>query len=149
MVRRETLSVNSQRSIVKVCQAPVIYTRGYDDGTMLSLYYYIRTLYRTFHSLSPEVNLFTIGLDWNTHNYDPAGKIENVLNKVWTEIISEDDKAQKEGASVPFYEGPDMPVVVPINLRCNDYMDVRQLTDDVIIAVKGMVYNVPTENNAI
>ncbi len=123
-------------SITKIAKAPVTFTRGYDDGAMLSLYYYVLNLFRTFHSLCPTLDLLSIAFMWNTQNTDPTGKIENVINSAWQEIADADKEAYEKGLPSPFYALPESPVIMPVNLRCNDYMDVDRLVNDVLEAVR-------------
>ncbi len=111
---------------------PVQYIRGYDNGSLISLYYFMSGLLRTFHSLSPKADLHQVALSWNRENKDPFGYIEKVIEKVWSEIADADRNAEEHGQPAPVYAVPESPVVIPSNLRHNDYMDVVRLIDDVI-----------------
>lgn len=133
--------------ISNICKQPVTYRRGYDTGSMNSLEFFVKELFQVFHSIEPSVNLLDTGLRWNTLNCDPLLYIEGVIYKVWDDIMRADEHAIRLDMAAPVYEVPTGDLYIPVNLRCNDYMDIRQLIKMVISDVEE-VYNAKHRINA-
>lgn len=132
--------VSNGLSLREICNTPTVYRRGYDDGTMASLYTFVRTLFRVFHSIDGSIDLLEIGYEWNKGNYDPELKIQRVLETVCREIKDDDVKAFKKGEAVPDYTLPEgESCYIPVNLRCNDYMDVLRLAEMTISTAKEVI----------